>query len=65
MRITRKEASELSDLLLEVIIMGGYQYWIRFKNVDIPFDVAFKIIHDFIEEPAMSEIELPPSKYKG
>ncbi len=64
MKITRKEALNLSDLLLEIIVLGGYQYWIKFKYHDIPFDVAFKVIREFIEQPYLSEIEIPTDKYR-
>jgi hypothetical protein len=64
MKITRKEALNLSDLLLETIVLDGYQYWVKFKHHDIPFDVAFKVIREFIEQPSLSEIEIPTDKYR-
>ena len=64
MKVTRKEALDLSDLLLETVVLNGYQYWIIFKHHYIPLDVAFKVIREFIEQPSLSEIEIPTDKYR-
>ena len=64
MRITRKEALDLCDLLLVTVVLDGYQYWVKFKYHNIPFDVAFKVIREFIEQPSLSEIEIPTDKYR-
>jgi len=58
MKITRKEALELMDVILEQTIMQGYQYWIHFKHRCIPYNICMKTLRQFIENPALIEVDL-------
>jgi hypothetical protein len=64
MKITRKDAVELADEMLEQIISEGYHYWITYKNKTIPYATCMYVLKQFAENPSLSIIELSDIHFK-
>jgi hypothetical protein len=59
MEITRKDAMQLTTDITENIMKDGYEYWIYYKGICIPFDKAMDVLKNFIENPALTSVEIP------
>jgi hypothetical protein len=62
MEITRKDAMQITTDITENIMQNGYEYWIYYKGICIPFDKAMSILKQFIENPSLTSIETPTFK---
>jgi hypothetical protein len=62
MKITRKEAIQLTIDITENIMQNGYEYWVYFKGQCIPFDKAMDLLSQFISNPALVSVDITVAK---
>lgn len=61
-KITRKEALELANTIVEKHAIESHEYWMYFKGASVPFERCMHVLKEFIENPSLSNIEIPVYK---